>query len=113
MTGDELLQRFPFLEPLGETDGTAQMYTGTGFRGRVGFISPVSRRFCASCNRMRLLSDGKVKPCLGDDTVYDLLPLVGDEARLTQEIRRIILQKPAGHRFGEIRPAHGLNRTGG
>ena len=113
VTNGELLERFPFLSPPVVQDGTARLYTAPGFRGRVGFISPVSRRFCPSCNRIRLLSDGKVKPCLGDDTVYDVLPYLADGDALTERIRQIIQKKPAGHRFGETALSHGLNRTGG
>ena len=113
VTNDELLQRFSFLQPLHVRDGTAEIYTAEGFRGRVGFISPVSHRFCGTCNRMRLLSDGKVKPCLGDDTVYDVRPLLADADALTERIRQIIINKPAGHHFGETSVTHGLNRTGG
>ena len=113
VTNDELLQWFPTLTPTGEQDGTARICTAPGFAGRIGFISPVSRRFCGTCSRMRLLSDGKVKPCLGDDTVYDVLPYVHDAHALTEHIRQIIRKKPAGHHFGETTTAHGLNRTGG
>ena len=113
VTNDALLALFPFLEPTGETNGTARVYSAPGFCGRVGFISPVSRRFCSSCNRMRLLSDGKVKPCLGDDTVYDVRPFLAGTDALTEQIRQIILKKPAGHHFGETALSHGLNRTGG
>ena len=31
----------------------------------VGFISPLSNKFCKKCNRLRLTSDGFLKPCLG------------------------------------------------
>jgi cyclic pyranopterin phosphate synthase len=35
-----------------------------GFAGTIGFISPVSSRFCAGCNRLRLMADGSLKTCL-------------------------------------------------
>ena len=113
VTNDELLETFSFLQPLGVRDGTAELYTAQGFRGRVGFISPISRRFCASCNRMRLLSDGRVKLCLGDDATVDLRPLAGQPDKLIEAVRSCIKNKPAGHRFGEQAQPHGLNRTGG
>ncbi len=40
--------------------------------GRVGFIEPMSNHFCASCNRLRLMSDGKLRPCLSADNEVDL-----------------------------------------
>jgi cyclic pyranopterin phosphate synthase len=113
VTNDALLEKYSFLQPLHLRDGTAELYTAEDFRGRVGFISPISHRFCASCNRMRLLSDGKVKLCLGDDTTVDLRPLVGRRAALIEAVQSCIRNKPAGHRFGEQTIPHGLNRTGG
>ena len=44
-------------------------------RGTVGFIAPVSDRFCDTCNRMRLTQDGFLKGCLfGHDDVDILRP---------------------------------------
>lgn len=39
---------------------------------RVGFIEPMSNRFCVGCNRLRLMSDGKLRPCLPSDNEVDL-----------------------------------------
>ena len=113
VTGDEILEQFPLLKPIVSEDGTATCYSAEGFRGRVGLISPVSHKFCAACNRVRLLCDGRVKPCLGHDAAYDVTPFLNDEEKLEEEIRRIILKKPAGHSFENQSAAHGLNRTGG
>lgn len=40
--------------------------------GRVGFIEPMSNRFCEGCNRFRLMADGKLRPCLPADNEVDL-----------------------------------------
>ncbi|MBQ9551469.1 MAG: GTP 3',8-cyclase MoaA [Clostridia bacterium] len=113
VTGDEILRRFPFLKPVASEDGTATCYSAEGFRGRVGLISPVSHKFCSACNRVRLLCDGRVKPCLGYDAAYDVTPFLNDEETLRKEIEKIIMKKPAGHSFGSQSAAHGLNQTGG
>ncbi len=113
VSGDEILQQFPFLSPVESEEGTAQYYTAEGFQGRIGLISPVSHKFCHACNRIRVLCDGKVKPCLGYDAVYDIMPYINDEKKLINEIKNIILKKPAGHSFENKSNAHGLNRTGG
>ncbi len=113
VTGDELLAKFPFLQPVESEEGTARYYQGDGFLGRVGFINPVSRKFCSECNRIRLLCDGKIKPCLGQEKTFDVLPFFHDEQRLCEEIKKIIFQKPAGHNFELKRQMHGLNQTGG
>lgn len=52
--------------------GPASYYAFEGAQGTVGFISPMSRHFCSSCNRLRLTSDGKLRPCLFSDTEIDV-----------------------------------------
>ncbi|MBQ7639150.1 MAG: GTP 3',8-cyclase MoaA [Clostridia bacterium] len=114
VTSAELLSRFPFLCPSYERDGAAVYYRADGFRGRVGFISPVSKKFCGSCNRIRLLSNGAVKPCLGQNDVYDLRKLLPDEERLYSEICSVIQKKPAGHHFEDPSgKLSSMNKIGG
>ena len=113
ITGDEILEQFPFLEPVESEEGAAKYYSGAGFKGRVGLISPVSHKFCDECNRIRLLCDGKIKPCLGYDDTFDIEPYINDEEKLIEKLENIILKKPAGHHFENKNISHGLNRTGG
>ncbi len=120
VTGEELLKKFPELKPFVKENATdfeksvARYYTAEGFKGRVGFITPVSNNFCSECNRIRLLSDGKIKPCLGNSEVYDIKAFLDDEERLEQEIKKIILSKPREHSFGcGYGNHHGLNLIGG
>ena len=114
VTSAELKARFPGLEPLPPEEGAAEYWTAPGFRGRIGFISPVSRKFCGDCTRIRLLCDGSVMPCLGQKEIYDLRPFMDDAEALETQVRAVILKKPAGHHMED--PAGGLaemNRIGG
>ena len=118
--GEELLCKFSQLKPFvkeGATDfekSVAKYYTAEGFKGRIGFITPVSNRFCSECNRIRLLSDGKIKPCLGNNAVYDITEFLDDEERLKEEIEKIIMSKPREHSFNcGYGNHHGLNLIGG
>jgi cyclic pyranopterin phosphate synthase len=43
---------------------TVQSETKTASRARIGFITSMSEHFCASCNRLRITADGKIKVCL-------------------------------------------------
>lgn len=43
---------------------TSKTYKIPGFEGRVGFITSMTENFCASCNRLRITSDGNLKVCL-------------------------------------------------
>jgi len=96
----------------GQLDGEAKVYRLPGARGTVGFISPVTAPFCASCNRVRLTADGKLRLCLLKDGELDLkTPLRNGAsvADLTALTREAIWRKPWGHDL-----AHGvipLNRV--
>ena len=82
--------------------GPAKYYSFEGLEGRIGFISPMSHKFCRSCNRIRLTSEGLLRPCLGSDVGIDLrMPMregASDE-ELASLICEGITDKPAGHRF--------------
>jgi cyclic pyranopterin phosphate synthase len=89
-----VLDRVPELEPIG-TGGVARLYRLPGGKGRVGLITPVSHDFCSQCDRVRLTSDGKLKPCLHSDREIPLRGLTGEALRaaLIEGIR----SKPAQH----------------
>lgn len=118
--GEEILRSFPQLKPFikeGTTEfekSVAKYYTAENYKGRVGFITPVSNRFCSECNRIRLISDGKIKPCLGNNAVYDVMDYIDNEERLREEIEKIIMSKPREHSFScGYGNHHGLNLIGG
>lgn len=54
------------LEPLSReaAAGPARAFRVPGFRGEIGFISPMSQHHCHTCNRLRLSSTGTLRPCL-------------------------------------------------
>ncbi|MEW6026835.1 MAG: GTP 3',8-cyclase MoaA [Planctomycetota bacterium] len=52
--------------------GPARYYRFEDAQGLVGFISPVSEPFCASCNRLRLTADGRLKACLLSNDIVDV-----------------------------------------
>ena len=109
----ELRARFPELTPAPGEEGAAVYYTAPGYRGRIGFISPVSEKFCGSCSRVRLLADGRVKPCLGLPETVDLRPYINDPDRLCEAVCDCIKNKPAGHRFDRDEGLSPMNRIGG
>ena len=47
-----------------KSDGPATIFKIKGGRGEIGFINPVSNHFCATCNRLRLTADGKLRVLL-------------------------------------------------
>ena len=66
------------LEPCLATtgNGPAKYFKFSNSKGTVGFITPVSEHFCFQCNRLRLTSDGKLRPCLLAEDEIDLALLV-------------------------------------
>lgn len=83
-------------------NGPAVYYDFRGFIGKVGFISALSHRFCESCNRVRLTSEGLLKPCLQYAEGVDLRSLLrsgADDDTLTKSIRTGIFRKPRQHGF--------------
>ena len=103
VTGDELLATRPYLVPVPPLykSQPSRDYQVPGYAGRVGFINPVSHRFCADCNRVRITSDGALLPCLGDNLEYALREALdsGDDRRLEDAIRDAIWNKPENHSF--------------
>jgi GTP 3',8-cyclase len=84
--------------------GPADLYRLEGAQGTVGFISPVSEHFCASCNRLRLTADGRLRLCLLSDQEIDLKPLLRGGAEITEiqaALQQAIDAKPSGHRLAE------------
>ncbi len=97
----EILARHPYLVPLVSTSRAQPSvdYSVKGWKGNVGFISPITNKFCGDCNRVRLLSNGNLKPCLGSDEETVLRPFLFDEERLIKEIKNAVRLKPKGHHF--------------
>jgi cyclic pyranopterin phosphate synthase len=56
----------------GATAGPAHILRPAGFRGELGFISPVSQHHCPTCNRLRLTAAGRLRPCLFGEREIDL-----------------------------------------
>jgi cyclic pyranopterin phosphate synthase len=90
------------LIPVGDEklDGEARLYHLTGASGDIGFISSVTKPFCAECNRARLTADGRLRLCLLREREIDLLTPLRRGASLV-ELRQMILDgiwhKPWGH----------------
>lgn len=90
--------------------GPAVYYNFSGFRGRIGFISPLTGNFCGECNRIRLTSDGFLKSCLcsGEGVALkSLLRSDAPETLLEEAICAAIKKKPARHHLEADEPYGG------
>lgn len=91
--------------------GPAKRFKFDNGLGEIGFISPVSSHFCHECNRLRLTSTGKLRPCLLKDIELDILtPLRQGASKeaLEKLIIESVAKKPAVH----FMVKHGSSRTG-
>jgi len=99
-----MLGEYADLEPLerrGDASGPARMYAIKGGQGRIGLITPMSNHFCATCNRLRVTSDGRLRTCLFSDKEFRLRGLIRNPSlgwpKVERVMRRALENKPVGH----------------
>lgn len=83
----------------GKNAGPAEVFTLANALGNLGFISPISRHFCATCNRVRLTADGHIRLCLFSDNELDLKAAMRNgisDDELKKLLQNTIRHKPAG-----------------
>jgi len=104
VAGSELRRRIETLWPIapdpeGDPNAPASRHLYIDGLGAVGFIDSVTAPFCASCSRLRITSDGKLRVCLYDDAETDLkTPLRdgADDAALLELVRAALARKGRG-----------------
>jgi cyclic pyranopterin phosphate synthase len=98
----DIIQKFNNLIPIyNEKSSTAELYKLPNAKGVVGFIRPVSCKFCKDCNRIRLTSTGTIKPCLHSEREYSVKESLQSEDLLAARLKEIILDKPFEHNLEE------------
>ena len=84
--------------------GPARYVRFPGFTGKIGFISPLSHKFCSECNRIRLTCEGRLKLCLHYQNGVELKPLLrsgASDEEIAETVREAVLKKPQEHHFKE------------
>ena len=99
--------RWP-LEPIGANypGEVAQRWRYADGAGEIGVISSVTQAFCASCNRMRLSTEGSLYTCLFAGSGHDLKSLLrggASDERMRDEIAAVWQRR--ADRYSEIRTA--------
>ena len=81
--------------------GPARSFLVAGSPLRVGTIAPLSKKFCAACNRIRIGADGKIRTCLAYEPdgvdLRKLLRAGEDDDALAAAIRHAVAGKPEAH----------------
>lgn len=98
--------------------GPARYWRLGGAEGTIGFISPISSGYCASCNRLRLTADGRLIPCLASEDEIDVRTPLREGAtddEVASLFRMAIERKPIAECFGDhhVSPSREMSRTGG
>ncbi len=106
------------LEPVPrEAGSTAKIYRFEDGVGEIGVITSITEPFCSDCDRIRLSADGKIVPCLFENTGFDLRPLLrigGSDEAILGFMREAVLRKAPGvetllkkfNRLEHVRPMH-------
>ena len=101
-------------------NGPCHYYEIAGFKGKIGFISAMTHKFCSQCNRVRLTSEGFMKGCLQYQEGADLRGLMRGgctDEQLKDAIHQVIWNKPVSHNFYEAKTEQdeirGMSQIGG
>src|SRR5437763_1275415 len=118
---DEVLERIATLGSLAPTDGPARgngpaaYHRLAGAAGTIGVITPMTHTYCASCNRVRLTADGRLRTCLFGDHEVDLRTPLRASVPLAPFFVRALAEKPKEHALLQLRVGglRALSQVGG
>jgi cyclic pyranopterin phosphate synthase len=96
-------------------NGPAKYHRFEGAPGTIGLITPMTHTYCATCNRVRLTADGRLRTCLfGDHEVNLREPLRrGDD--LVPLYTQALAEKPREHALLQMQVGglRALSQVGG
>jgi cyclic pyranopterin phosphate synthase len=110
---DEILVQYPQLV-FHSKSGVSEYYQVEGKKGYIGFINPISHKFCSECNRIRLTADGHLKPCLLSNDEIMIKNIQPKE--LLSKLKEAIRSKPISHDLDKntLKNQHrSMNKIGG
>ncbi|HJQ12722.1 MAG TPA: GTP 3',8-cyclase MoaA [Gemmatimonadaceae bacterium] len=118
---EEVLEKLQAVAPIAPTmppsrsNGPARYYRFEGAKGSIGLITPMSHTYCASCNRVRLTADGRLRTCLFGDHEVDLRTPLRDGLPLEPFFREALAAKPKEHQLLQMRVGglRALSQVGG
>lgn len=114
--GDEIIKRLAKYEPVelprDINSGPAVNYKLNN-GGIVGIITPISNHFCSDCDKLRLTSDGKIRPCLLSDKEIDIKDVLKkrDEDMLINMIMESLGSKKDKHSVTDTEQKYDFKRT--
>ena len=113
----ELLQGYTLVDLPRDTSPAHPVSVRRGSaQGQIGFVSPMTRPFCASCDRVRLTAQGALRACLFDAAGVDvgaLLRAGASDAELTQALERATHLRRVGEVHGAVIDTQAMSQIGG
>ena len=117
----EVLERAAAIGNLAAVDspvrgnGPAKYYRFDGASGSIGVITPMTHTYCASCNRVRLTADGRLRTCLFGDHEVDIKSALRGGLPLGPLFREALREKPLEHQLLQMRTGglRALSEVGG
>lgn len=121
VSSDEVLSRLNAVAPLASAagpakgNGPAKYYQWAGARGTIGVITPMTHTYCASCNRVRLTADGRLRTCLFGNHEVDLRTPLRAGDPLESFFRQALADKPKEHELLQMKIGglRALSQVGG
>jgi len=98
----KLDKKFNFEKLDKSTGGPAVYYSASSISNKIGFITPITNNFCASCNRVRITSTGKLYMCLGQNDHVDFREILRNDYSndfIKEKILHAMKIKPKKHDF--------------
>ena len=117
---DELLDRISALDSLSPVagpkgNGPAKYFSFAGAAGSVGVITPMTHTYCATCNKVRLTADGRLRTCLFGDHELDLRTPIRSGEPIARIVEQGLLEKPPEHALLQMKVGglSALSQVGG
>lgn len=118
---DEILARLSALGAMtacagpARGNGPAVYHRYAGAPGTVGVITPMTHTYCASCNRVRLTADGRLRTCLFGDAEVSLRDALRSGQPLEPLFVRALAEKPKEHALLQMQVGglRALSQVGG
>ena len=107
------------LDPVRHGAEPAERWRYRDGAGDIGVIASVTRPFCASCDRVRLTAEGKLRACLFALEETDLRAVLrsgGSDDDLAAVVEGTVARKWAGHAIGRetfVAPPRSMSQIGG
>ncbi len=95
-------KKYFLIQDFERADSVAQSFRLEGGKGKIGFIASLTEPFCDNCSRLRLTSDGKIRPCLfshEEVSVRELLKANQSDEEIIKAVLYAVKIKPRGNPF--------------